>query len=106
MNFSKKIAVAFLALMTISTSAAAQDYENKRVSFVHGLSGDDCVVFHLADGVVNGQTQWMGIPRSHRSFSELFAILLTAKAGNLPVFVRTSGATVCGVMGLDFIALQ
>lgn len=101
----KTIVKAFLvaaALLAGSAPATAETtHATKRVIALHMDDYRPCAFFRLegvgeADPVKPG-APWFAVPRTHPAFNEIFALLLTAKATNLPVTISTAGtsATSC-----------
>lgn len=95
MNNIAKVLVALAATMIITAPVNAVVHTAKRVVDLHQDSTRPCAIFRLegvdqADPVLPG-APWFVLPRSHSAFTELFAMLLTAKATNLPVNIHTRG---------------
>lgn len=69
-----------------------------------------CAFFQL-EGV--GQAQpgddaglWFALARSHPAYSELWALLLTAKASKMTVDVRSLETSACGYTAVDLILMR
>jgi hypothetical protein len=93
----KKLLLAAAAALTILPPSAAQavDHTNRVPFEIHAHPSYNCVSFQLegvsvADPSIGGA--WFSLRKDHPHFAELFAILLTARAGKLPVRVQTSGS--------------
>lgn len=104
MNNIVKTLVALAATMTLTAPANAVDHTAKRVLDLHVDATRPCAFFRLegvaeADPVTPG-SMWFAVPRAHAGYTELFAMLLTAKAANLPVTIKTNGtsSTACSTV--------
>lgn len=103
-------ATLFVATMlgALNPAFAAKVHENGRPIRIFTDAGRPCTFFQLA-GVTEADpaqpTEWFAIAHSHPRHSELFAILLTAKASGLPIDVSTNGVATCGLAGVDFVRL-
>ena len=98
----KALLVAAALLAGTAPATAATEHKTKRVIALHMDNYRPCAFFRL-DGVpeadpVRAGAPWFAVPRSHPAFNEVFALLVTAKATNLPVTITTdgTGATSCG----------
>ncbi len=104
------ITACSLALIAHGSSAAAWvDHVSKVPLELQSDADRPCVLFRLegvaqADPSVSSEA-WFALPKTHPSYSELFAILLTAKAGKLPLSVRTTGGTACGFASVNILDL-
>ncbi|MDP5277681.1 hypothetical protein Q9Q95_01990 [Sphingomonas sp. DG1-23] len=103
------LALALAGLATPHFSAfAATTHTAKRVE---GILADSrpCVFFtldgvSLADALVP-DSPYFALSKSHASYAELNALLLTAKATGRPVTITTSGSTVCGHAAVEFVLM-
>jgi hypothetical protein len=110
------LATAFVLVAT-SPSASAAEFWNKQVRDVHGGDGRPCVFFTLqnpgqsdpiaADPVIAGGSGWFALPKSHVTFKESYALLLTSKLTKAPIHVVTTGVLIseCGHVGVSFMVL-
>ncbi|HEX8571684.1 MAG TPA: hypothetical protein VF759_02905 [Allosphingosinicella sp.] len=104
------IAASALLLALHPAAAPAQTaHENKIVADVIEDGTRPCLFFQL-EGVASADPAapmvWFAIPRTHMAFSELFALLLTARVLQLPVRVNTTGAVTCGFAAVDGITIH
>lgn len=89
-----------LAAFCSIPSHAVTGHESYTVADLFIDNSRPCAFFRLndvatADPVAPGNP-WFSLPRSHPAFAELFAILMTARAGNMQVKVITTGNLSCG----------
>jgi hypothetical protein len=109
----KKIISSILLLTLISFSwaqnATAAIYDSSKVMYLFEDSTRPCMFFQLegvGSGAIDGGT-WFALQRSHKAYSELFAMLLTAKAAKLPLRVSTTGNLDCGgFAAVEFVWLH
>jgi len=93
-----KVRIVLLCAIVMSmSSASAQTLSGKLVGRLMPPDGRDCVFFELqgvgtADPSVPGGESWIAVPRSQTGFKEIYALLLTAKAMQMPITVVTTGA--------------
>ena len=104
------IALASAAALLSSSSASALDYAGKRPLLIHASPGAPCVSFQLdgvpvSDPALPNNNPWFSLRKDHEHFAELLAMLLTAKAANIPITVATSGSS-CGNAGVAVVLLQ
>ena len=102
------VAACSLAMLTQASAALAIDHINKVPMEVQSDADRPCVIFRLegvatADPAVSG-SEWFAIPKTHPSYNELFAMVLTTKAGKAPISVRTTGGTACGFAAVNILA--
>lgn len=98
-----------IAGLVFSHSAAPANTHSGKV--VDGILVDSrpCVFFWLtgvdvADSVVPGSA--FALAKTHPNYSELNAMLLTAKAGGRKVTVTTTGVSACGYAAVEQIAVN
>lgn len=104
MNNIVKTLVAIATAMALTAPANAAIHTAKRVVQLHEDANRPCTIFRLegvneADPAVFG-SPWFVVPRTHAAYTQLFAMLLTAKATNLPVTVHSSGTATAACDGL------
>lgn len=105
MNKTAKFGTAAVAgALVLATAAHAGWQINKTPTAVFADGSRDCVFFML-DGVAEADpvrpgAPWFALQRSHPHFSELFALLLTARANRVPLNVETNGTTVSSCSSL------
>lgn len=102
-------AACSLVLLAQASAALAVDHVSKTPMEVQSDADRPCAIFRLegvtvADPNVSG-SEWFAIPKTHPSYNELFAMLLTTKAGKIPISVRTSGGTACGFAAVNILAV-
>jgi hypothetical protein len=94
--------IALCCLATSIAEAGPLQWDGKTVARLQPPdSNRDCVFFELsgvaqADSGVPTSGAWFAVPRSHYGFKEIYAMLLTAKAMNLPITVGTTGLAAAG----------
>lgn len=109
-NISKTlIALAATLAMTVPANAATT-YIGKKVFDLHEDASRPCAIFRLegvtqADPTTTSGAPWFAIPRTHPGFTDLFAILLTAKAANLPVTIITDGTVTSDCGGFATVSI-
>lgn len=102
-----------LSLLLLASGGAANGavwHEIKQPLNLHADASRPCAFFQL-EGVGQSQPggnagQWFTIPRSHAAFSELWALLLTAKASKMTVDVRSLDTSACGHTEVDVILMR
>ena len=94
----KKIlfALAFVA----STPLLAEVHSHKKVTLIHSGDTRGCIFFQLegvpvADSNLPAGGAWFSVLHSHESSKQIFSMLLSAKAANSMVQVRTDGSSKC-----------
>lgn len=102
-------AACVFTLLVQGTAASAVDHTAKMVMELQSDQDRPCAIFRLdgvteADPGVSG-SPWLALPKTHPSYNELFAMLLTSKAGKIPVSLRTTGGTACGFAGVNILAI-
>ena len=104
------LAASALLLALHPAAAPAQTvHENKIVADLIEDGTRACLFFQL-DGVSSADPAapavWFAVPRTHMAFSELFAMLLTARILQLPIRVNTTGTVSCGFATVDGITIH
>lgn len=92
-------AAAAGALAMQAAPAAAADHVGKQISTISFNTANQCLYLKLegviqADPIASGP--YVVIPRSHPDFTQMFALLLSARAINAPINIVTDGVPVCG----------
>ena len=109
MNLRIALALGLVGLAGPHFPASAETtHTAKRVE---GILADSrpCIFFTL-DGVtladpVAPDSPYFALSKSHASYAELNALLLTAKATGRPVTIATNGSTVCGHAAVEFVSI-
>ena len=99
---NRKLWAALLLLFAASGPAFAGTWNGYKVGRLLPPDIRDCVFFQLegvsqADAVAPG-SPWFAVSRNALGFKEIYALLLTAKASEIPLTVETVGqlSTSCG----------
>lgn len=104
-------AICSLGLLVIAFPAlAAQNHIDKTLTIVHASDGRPCTFFQLAgvseaDPVSLG-SPWFALSMSHVGYKDIMAMLVTAKAMQLPIQVTTSGQLACGLSAVTTVLLR
>ncbi len=103
-------AAGALALLAQGGPALALDHTAKLVRELHADADRPCVMFRLegvsqADPAVSS-AEWFTLPKSHPSYNEQLAFLLTATATKMPLNIRTSGGTACGFASVNILGFS
>jgi hypothetical protein len=98
-----------ILLLAAIPAQAAVWHQNKQPLGLQMDASRPCAFFRLegvavADPAVNSQ-EWFALTRSHPAFAELWAALVTAKAGKLPIDVKTLGTEACGHAAVDIVVI-
>jgi hypothetical protein len=96
------------ASLSWSSSGAAAEHRNVYPQGIHADKTRPCVFFYLKDvtqpdPAVPGASVF-AIARTHPAFAELFAMVMTSRATNVPMNVFTTGAEVCGQAEVQLIS--
>ena len=110
-NDMRKLILAFAALAAVvpQSGALAVEYQDKHLVDLHTWHATNCVLFRLegvsvADAAISPHP-WIALRKDHAQFGEIYAMLLTAKAGRLLIDVFT-GAGVCGHPSVDLVTIN
>jgi len=108
----KWLPIALVAcVMSHAPSRAAVNHTAKIPTDIVIEASRPCAFFLLtgvtvADpNVASIAASWFAIPVTHPAFSQVIAILMTARVSNLPVSVKTTGGLACGFAGVDQVVL-
>lgn len=103
MKIIVKVLLSIAAIIGAVPAFAYVDHVGKRVIGLQSDADRPCVIFSL-EGVPQADpskpgVQYFALSKTHPSYNEVFAFLLTAKAANLPVTIRTTGTTLTSCSG-------
>lgn len=106
-NFFKTL-VALAATMALTAPINAAVHTAKRVIQLHEDGDRPCAIYRhegVAEADPANGSPWFVLPRTHTAYTDLFAMLQTAKATNVLVTIHTSGTGTSSCDGFATVSI-